>query len=141
MQQPQEAPGGLRERYDGAAPALAAAILPFCVSPAWMRYDERPKAPVNRKGIEQHWALIAKLVLLQSNLAFKQSTMETAMCIVVEEKRGSWDLQSDEEKVWVSVNAKRLRTMAMYVQRGKTKKTAWILALSDDVASPQLPGA
>ena len=131
----------MRERYDGAALALAAAILPCCMSPAWLRYDERATARVNRKGIEQHGTLLAKLVRLQPNLAFKQSSMEAAMRIVVEEKRGSWDLQSDAEKVWVAVNAKRLRAMAMHVRRGKKKKTAWVLALIDDVASPQLRGA
>ena len=118
MQQPQEAPGALRERYDGAALALAAAILPFCVSPAWMRYDERATARVNRKGIEQHGTLIAKLVRLQPNLGFKQSSMEAAMRFVVEEKRGSWDLQSDEEKVWVPSAAPHIGPSSM-LQRAR----------------------
>ena len=110
-----------RARFNGAESKLERLIKEHATSPVWLRYEEDISAPIDRGNMTLAKDFLIGLLALQSNLAFKKSTLERVLARVV--RKAQWKLRDKaEEQDWVTTLGKRIMVLCHQAQRSKPNK-------------------
>jgi hypothetical protein len=117
-----------RQRYDGAASGLAEVLLPFVLSPAWLKYGVAPKDPIKSTVLVAHGEMIRAVTKLCPNLAFKKQTILDALGHVAKVKAFKELEQQDELNDWLETMLARLRLVYRHISHSRCKKPppAWL---------------
>ena len=85
-------------------------IKEFAIKRDWLKY---PKRGTDVKLMLSNKMLLQSLAKLCPNLSFQKVKMQRAMKIVFDDCKSGWPiaLHPDHEKLWLEVNADRVRSM------------------------------
>lgn len=126
-----------RGRYQGGADAIADIVSPYATTARWLQYAERDDEGIDAKVIKKFWPMILELEKLQSNLAFKKTTTEEAMDLILSNAAWKAKLEQKDHNDWRNTMAARLRVLCRHTQQSKLKDVAWLARLRKGEATTE----
>ena len=127
-----------RVRAEISAQELCSIFLPHVTSPTWLAYAETLTAPIRAGVLVAHKGWLVPLAKVAPRLTFTQGLVQEAFANVLANPKLPFQLPEDQLQQWISVMARRVRTMCRHIAQArlKTPKASWILAMCFDESSP-----
>ena len=125
---------GRAASYDGSPEEIAQVIKEFAIKRDWLKY---PKRGTDIRLNVSHKLVLQSLANLSSNLSFQQFKMQRATKIVFDDCKSGWPiaLHPDHEKLWLEVNAERVRSMCGSCMKARRNGGKWALELWDEAVT------
>lgn len=113
-----------RARFKGSINSVVDIISRHAANPAFLPYDDNPKAQVDVKKLAKNKEMWKELHTLFPPLSFTKSFVSQVFNDLVEEKK--WDLRGAEKDSFVSTLTARFRMQARHLKQSQCKKRQWI---------------
>lgn len=138
-----------RQRFQGQAADLAAALSPVCTSTSWLRYDESKTVQgtkVMPNEINKAHDILLAAYNLNENLNFSRSLVRSAISMLTDEKVAAnvFKLKDSDRDSYIDIMTTRfmnmMRAVSQSLKKGRTAKWVtqlpWMKAKVEDDAAP-----